>query len=155
MNDNLAVRQELPDQPDVVRLIEALDAYAMALYPPESNHLLDIAALSDPAVTFLVVRDGDEAVGCGAVLRDPRGFGEVKRMYVRPDQRGRGIAKRVLTEIEKIAHDSGLPMLRLETGIHNTEALALYRRAGFIECTPFGDYAPDPLSVFMEKRVSI
>ena len=49
---------------------------------------------------------------------------------------------------------SGLPLLRLETGIHNTEALALYRRAGFVECAPFGDYAPDPLSVFMEKRVN-
>ena len=45
-------------------------------------------------------------------------------------------------------------MLRLETGIHNTEALALYRRAGFAECAAFGDYAPDPLSVFMEKRVN-
>jgi len=151
----LAIRQEPPDQPDVVRLIEALDAYANALYPPESNHLLDIAALSDPAVAFLVVRDGSEAVGCGAVLRDPRGFGEVKRMYVRPDQRGRGIGRRVLAEIEAIARDSGLPVLRLETGIHNTEALALYRRSGFVACAPFGDYALDPLSVFMEKRVNI
>ncbi len=104
-----------------------------ALYPPESNHLLDVAALSDPAVTFLVVRDGDEAVGCGAILRDPRGWGEIKRMYVRPDQRGRGIGERVLAELEAIARDSGLPLLRLETGIHNTEALALYRRAGFAE----------------------
>ena len=152
--NTLAIRQELPDQPDVIRLIEALDAYANALYPPESNHLLDIAALSDPAVAFLVVRDRSEAVGCGAVLRDPRGFGEVKRMYVRPDQRGRGIGRRVLAAIEAIARDSRLPLLRLETGIHNTEALALYRRAGFAECTAFGDYAPDPLSVFMEKRVN-
>ena len=152
--NTLAIRQEPPDQPDVIRLIEALDAYANALYPPESNHLLDISALSDPAVIFLVVRDGNEAVGCGAVLRDPRGFGEVKRMYVRPDQRGRGIGRRVLAAIEAIARDGRLPMLRLETGIHNAEALALYRRSGFTECAPFADYAPDPLSVFMEKRVN-
>jgi putative acetyltransferase len=150
----LAIRQEPPDQPDVTALIEALDAYANALYPPESNHLLDISALCDPAVTFLVMRDGSEAVGCGAVLRDPRGWGEVKRMYVRPDQRGRGIGRRVLAEIEAIARVSRLPLLRLETGIHNTEALALYRRAGFADCAAFGDYAPDPLSVFMEKRVN-
>ena len=121
---------------------------------PQSNHLLDISALSDPAVTFLVVRDGTEAVGCGAVLRDSRGWGEVKRMYVRPDQRGRGIGRRVLAEIEALARGAGLPVLRLETGIHNTEALALYRRTGFVECAPFGDYAADPLSVFMEKRVN-
>ena len=153
MTGTLAIRQEAPDQPDVMRLIAALDALATALYPPESNQLLDIAALSDPAVAFLVVRDGSEAVGCGAVLRDARGFGEVKRMYVCPDQRGRGIGRRVLAELETIARRNGLALLRLETGINNTEALALYRRAGFVECAPFGDYAPDPLSVFMEKRV--
>jgi putative acetyltransferase len=153
--NTLAIRREPPDRPDVMALIEALDAYANALYPPESNHLLDISALSDPAVTFLVVRDGNAAVGCGALLRDPRGFGEVKRMYVRPDQRGRGIGRRLLAEIEAIACGAGLPVLRLETGVHNTEALALYRRGGFAECAPFGDYAPDPLSVFMEKRVNL
>ena len=124
-----------------------------ALYPPESNHLLDVAALCDAAVTFLVVRAGDEAIGCGALLRDPRGWGEIKRMYLRPDRRGRGIGARVLAELEAIARASGLPLLRLETGIHNSEALALYRRAGFTDRAAFGDYAPDPLSVFMEKRV--
>lgn len=153
MSDTLTIRQEPPDQPDVAALIAALDAYANALYPPESNHLLDIAALSVPEVSFLVVRDGGEAVGCGAILRDSRGWAEVKRMYVRPDQRGRGMGKRVLAEIEGVALRCGLPVLRLETGIHNTEALALYRRAGFTECAPFGDYAPDPLSVFMEKSI--
>jgi putative acetyltransferase len=152
--ETLTIRPEPPDQPEVMRLIEALDAYANALYPPESNHLLDIASLCAPVVTFLVVRDGAEAVGCGAVLRDARGWGEVKRMYVRPDQRGRGVGKRVLAEIESVVRGAGLPLLRLETGIRNIEALALYRRAGFVECGPFGDYAPDPLSVFMEKRVN-
>ena len=48
-----------------------------------------------------------------------------------------------------------MPLLRLETGIHNSDALALYRRGGFAECAPFGDYAPDPLSVFMEKRLKM
>lgn len=153
MNDTLSIRKELPDQPDVIRMIEALDALMTSLYPAESNHFLDIAALSEPGVTFLVVRAGEEAVGCGAILNDPRGWGEIKRMYVRPDQRGRGLGKRVLAELEKVARNAGLRLLRLETGIHNSEALALYRRAGFVECAPFGDYVLDPLSVFMEKRV--
>ena len=153
MNDAITIAPERPDQPDVAQLIAALDAHAIALYPPESNHLLDIAALCEPDVTFLVVRAGDEAVGCGALLRDPRGWGEIKRMYLRPDQRGRGIGRRVLAELATIARNLGLPLLRLETGIHNTEALALYRRAGFTEREAFGDYAPDRLSVFMEKRV--
>jgi putative acetyltransferase len=154
MTDTLTIRPEPPDQADVIPLIEALDAQMTALYPPESNHLLDIAALSDPAVTFLVVRDGREVAGIGALLRDPRGWGEVKRMYVRPDRRGRRIGKRMLAELEAVARNARLPLLRLETGIHNADALALYRRAGFVECTAFGDYLPDPLSVFMEKRVT-
>jgi putative acetyltransferase len=153
VNDAVTIAPERPDQPEVVRLIEASDAYAKALYPPESNHLLDVAALSEPAVTFLVARAGGEAIGCGALLHDPRGWGEVKRMYLRPDLRGRGIAARVLAELEAIARASRLPLLRLETGIHNREALALYRRTGFVEREAFGDYAPDPLSVFMEKRI--
>jgi putative acetyltransferase len=149
----LSIRPEPPDQPEVLRMIEALDVQMTALYPPESNHLLDIAALSDPAVTFLVVREGHEAVGCGALLRDPRGWGELKRMYVRPDRRGRGIGKRVLAELEATARSAGLPLLRLETGIYNADALGLYRWAGFVECEAFGDYKPDPLSVFMQKRI--
>jgi putative acetyltransferase len=154
MNDALTIRPEPPGQPEVLALIEALDAQMTALYPPESNHLLDIAALSDPAVTFLVVRGGKAAIGCGALMRDARGWGEIKRMYVRPDYRGRGVGGRVLAELEAVARNAGVPLLRLETGIHNAEALALYRRAGFAECAPFGDYKVDPLSVFMEKRVS-
>ena len=154
MNGAVIILPESPGQPDVVPLIEALDAYATALYPPESNHLLDVGSLSDAAVSFLVARAEGEAIGCGAILRDPRGWGEVKRMFVRPNQRGKGIGVRVLAELEALVIGSGLTLLRLETGIHNREALALYRRAGFTERGPFGDYASDPLSVFMEKRVN-
>ena len=153
MNGTLTIQAESPNQPDVIALIEALDRLMGSLYPAESNHLLDVAALSDPAVTFLVVRAGAEASGCGALVRDARGWGELKRMYLRPDQRGRGIGRRVLAELERVARESGLSLLRLETGIHNEAALALYRRAGFVECGPFGDYVLDPLSAFMEKRV--
>ena len=148
----VTIRKERPDQPDVMRLIEALDALMVSLYPPASNHLLDIAALCDPAVTFLVARCAGEAVGCGALLNDPRGWGEVKRMFVQPEQRGKRLGARMLSRLEDVAQAAELPLLRLETGIHNKDALALYRRAGFVECEPFGDYAPDPLSVFMEKR---
>jgi putative acetyltransferase len=150
---DLLIARESPDQPDVIALIEALDAHAMALYPPESNHLLDIASLCAPSVTFVVARFDGEAVGCGALLHDPRGWGEVKRMYVRPDMRGGGIGMMLLAALSGRASHLKLPLLRLETGIYTTEALALYRRAGFQDCAPFGDYAPDPLSVFMEKNI--
>jgi putative acetyltransferase len=151
---DLVIAREHPDQPDIVALIEALDAHAMSLYPPESNHLLDIASLCDPSVTFIVARIEGKALGCGALLHDARGWGEVKRMYVRPEARGWGIGRFLLASIEGRASHLKLPMLRLETGIRNTEALALYRSVGFQDCAPFGDYAPDPLSVFMEKTIA-
>lgn len=142
------------DQPDVVALIDALDAYQGALYPPESNYHLSVAELKQPNVLFSVVRDDDGvALGCGAiVLLD--GYGELKRMYVNPTQRGRGIAKNIISFLEQAALTRGCTILRLETGIHQAEALGLYERAGYARRGPYGDYPNDPLSVFMEKKIS-
>lgn len=141
---------ESPRQAEIGRLLEALDAYQSALYPAESNHFLDVEALAAPEVRFVVARRGGRAVGCGA-LRIEAGYGELKRMYVVPEVRGRQLGRRILDRIEAEARHEGLRCLRLETGIHQPEALALYRAAGYVEREAFGAYAPDPLSVFMEK----
>jgi len=101
-------------------------------------------------VRFFVARLDGEAVGCGA-LRIAHGYGELKRMYVAPAARGHRIGRRILDRIEAAARAEGLACLRLETGIYQPEALALYRSAGYAERDAFGAYAPDPLSVFMEK----
>jgi putative acetyltransferase len=151
----ISIRRERADQPDVVPLIEASDAFANALYPAESNHFVDIATLCEPAVVFLVARTDGRAVGCGAMLHDPRGWGEIKRMFVSAEARGRKIGARILAELERTAAAEGLSMLRLETGFRSMAALATYRRAGYRECPPFGDYRPDPLSVFMEKTLDM
>ena len=145
-----------PDHADARRVVAQLDAALAAITGESGAASFDPQDCRGALACFVLAYDADgSAVGCGAVLRDPRGWGEVKRMYVRPDQRGRGLGRRVLADLEGVARGAGLPLLRLETGIHNTEALALYRRAGFVECSPFGDYAADPLSVFMEKRVDL
>jgi putative acetyltransferase len=144
---------ESPRQADVARLLEALDAYQSSLYPPESNHFLDVEALAAPAIRFFVARRGPEAVGCGALRVDGAGYGELKRMFVAPNARGVRLGRRILERIEEEARREGLDWLRLETGIHQPEALGLYRSAGFVERAAFGDYQPDPLSVFMEKRL--
>jgi putative acetyltransferase len=101
-------------------------------------------------VRFIVARRGATAVGCGA-LRIDVGYGELKRMYVVPEARGRRLGRLILERIEEEARREGLRCLRLETGIHQPEALALYRAAGYVEREAFGEYAADPLSVFMEK----
>ena len=147
----MIINTETPDQPEVRAMLEQLDAYCAALYPAESNHLMDIASLMQGDVLFLVARDVEgRAVGCAALVnRD--GYGEVKRMYVDPARRGGGTGRRLLEQLVMFARMSGLQVLRLETGIHQPEAIGLYERAGFDRCEPFGEYRPDPLSLFMEK----
>jgi putative acetyltransferase len=146
---------ESVDQPDVIALIDALDAYQGALYPPESNYHLSVEALKLSNVLFCVVRDDDgTARGCGAVvLLD--GYGELKRMYVSPAARGRGIARAIITFLELEAARCGCTILRLETGIHQADAIGLYGRAGYERCERYGDYPEDPLSVFMEKKIAV
>ncbi len=72
-------------------------------------------------------------------------------MYVRPAFRGRGFAKLMLDHLAEYARAHGVTLLRLETGIHQHEAIGLYQRMGFYQIPPFGDYKDDPLSVFYEK----
>jgi putative acetyltransferase len=150
----IAIRVERPDQPEVVRLLQARDDYLAALYPPESNHALDLPSLCHPSVTFLVARNRGEAIGCAAFVRGADGTGEVKSMWVDPARRGGGLGRRLLGELEHLARMHGVTVLRLETGTLQPEALALYRTAGYREIAPFGSYVPDPLSVFMEKPLA-
>jgi putative acetyltransferase len=150
----MRITLERADQPEVIRLIDALDAYQEPLYPAESHHGIDLTALMQPQVLFAVARDaGHAAIGCGAIVLEPD-YGEVKRMYVVPTQRGRGIAGMLLRFLEARAVARGYRQFALETGIYQAEALALYARLGYARCAPFGPYRPDPMSVFMRKTVA-
>ena len=150
----MRIALESPDQPDVVALIAELDAYQDSLYPPEARYALDLSVLVQPHVLFAVARDaGGQAVGCGAAVLAAGGEGEIKRMFVSPMARGQGVAQRLLSLLETQAAQRGCRVLRLETGPCQPEAIALYTRCGFERCGPFGGYADDPLSVFMEKTL--
>jgi putative acetyltransferase len=151
---DVEIGREDPREPQVRALIAALDDHVAKLYPAESNHLLDVDTLARADVTFLVARRSGEAVGCGALRRHDARLGEVKRMFVAPAARGLGLGKRMLEAIEADARRQGLQQLALETGIHQPEAISLYRRAGFRECQAFGGYKPDPLSLFMVKELN-
>lgn len=146
---------ETPDQPDIIALIADLDAYQLTLYPPESVYALDLAALKQPHVLFAVARDAQgAALGCGAMVVTPE-FGEVKRMYVRPQARGQGLARRLLSMLEREAAERGCTRYALETGPAQPEAIALYEKLGYRHCGPYGDYRDDPLSVFMSKAAGV
>ena len=146
---------ESPDQADAVALIAELDAYQSALYPPESHHALDLTSVAEQGLLFVVARDdAGQAVGCGAVVLSSE-YGELKRMYVRPDQRGRGLATKILHTLETAAIASNCSLLKLESGPYQPEALGLYARCGYERCGPYGSYADDPLSVFMQKTLAV
>jgi putative acetyltransferase len=153
MNPPASIAFESANQAEIIALIAELDAYQDSLYPPESRHSLDLAALTQRNVLFAVARDAaGRAVGCGAVVLKAE-FGELKRMFVSPSARGQGLAQRLLARLEAEAIVRGCKLLRLETGPYQPEALGLYARCGYARCGPFGGYADDPLSVFMEKRL--
>jgi putative acetyltransferase len=143
---------------DVRTLITELEEVLGAEYPPEQRHGLAIDALFEPHVRFFVARIDGRAVGCGgvALFLD---FAEVKRMYVRAEARGRGVADAVLARVEAEARAAGLAILRLETGDRQLAAMRFYERAGFRRCDAFGAYAAMPrsaiaASVFYEKPVT-
>ncbi|MET0280233.1 MAG: GNAT family N-acetyltransferase [Steroidobacteraceae bacterium] len=144
-----------PASPGAVRLLALSDAYMQALYPPESNHLESAAALSGPRARFIGIHADGELVACGAVkLMDDDGrYGEIKRVFVLDSHRGLGLSRRIMNSLESLLRREGYPLARLETGIAQPEALGLYRALGYVERSPFGSYAPDPLSVFMEKQL--
>src|SRR3989454_9132881 len=137
MSVEYVMRLEDPRQDEVIRMLSALDRHLQSLYPSESNHLLDVESLCAPNILFFVARRGVDPVGCGA-LRVEVGYGEVKRMFVVPEARGQNVGRAILRCIEDQAAREGLALMRLETGIHQAAARALYRSGGYAECVPFG-----------------
>lgn len=138
----------------MIRLLEKSNAYAASLYPAESNHMLPLDELEQDTVSFLVARAGDAVLGCAALIYHPDHTGEIKRMFVDEAARGLKLGKRLLALVEEEALRRQITTVRLETGIYQPEAIGLYRKAGYVEIPPFGDYTADPLSLFMEKRLA-
>lgn len=146
------INLESPRQPEIGRLMDLSNAYMASLYPAESNHLVDLEALEQPNVSFLVARNDGEIVGCCALVEAGNGTAEIKRMFVDPEARGLRIGKLMMNALVERARELELEAIRLETGISQPEAISLYRKAGFMEIEPFPPYKPDPLSMFMELR---
>lgn len=140
-----------PACPDVQALLEEHLRHMYELSPPESVHALDVSGLKRPEITFWSVREGALLLGCGALKEiDPR-QGEIKSMRTPAALRRRGAGRALLNHILAEARRRGYQRLSLETGPAQTFGAAhhLYESVGFRHCGPFGDYQPDPFSVFM------
>jgi putative acetyltransferase len=148
----VTVAAEPPDAPDVDRLLRALDDYLNELYRPEENFLdLPAGDVAGGRGEFLVARMGGAVVGCGAVRQLDETTAEVKRMFVDPAVRGRGVGRRLLEELEAWAVAAGMTRLVLEAGDRQEEAIRLYVEFGFRPIPCFGEYADAPLSSCFEK----
>ena len=148
------IAEERPNSPDASALIDELESHLASLYPSESRHGYSVDKLLREGVAFFVVREHGAPAGCGGVQICGIEYGELKRMYVRPRFRGRGLGKLVVTHLAEYARERGVRLLRLETGIYQKEAIRLYEGSGFRRVPPFGEYKEDPLSLFFEKRIA-
>ncbi|HJZ70747.1 MAG TPA: GNAT family N-acetyltransferase [Vicinamibacterales bacterium] len=114
-----------------------LDARFEAGFDPALSITADAHELTPPAGALLIARLRGEPVGCGAVKFHGDAPAELKRMWIAPAARGLGLGRRLLRELEEYARASGATIVRLETNRALREAIALYRRSGYVEVEPF------------------
>ena len=150
----IIITPERPDTPDAIMLIEELESHLAPFYPATNRHGYSVDKLIKQGVAFFVTRRDGIPAGCGGVQFFGKEYGELKRMFVRPQFRGLGLAKLMLEHLEGHARQHNIPLLRLETGIHQREAISLYQRMGYQSCPPFGEYTASPLNVFFEKKLA-
>lgn len=150
--DEHTVDVEPFDSPDALVLRRELESDLAERYGGDTEP--GVKPTEETVLAFLVARDGNGApVASGALLDLGDGTAEIKRMYVRPEQRRRGLSRRVLEALEREALRSGFDRIRLETGERQPEAMSLYRSAGYVEIEKFGPYRDAPLSRCFERRL--
>lgn len=149
----ITIAREHPVQPDLTLLHTRHTTDMHAETPPESIHMLPADALAAPGIAFFVMRDGGTAIGMGALKRIDDHHAEIKSMHILAEQRGRGLARRMLDHLVAQAAQEGYARLSLETGVQPgfAAARALYEKAGFSVCGPFEGYWDDPNSLFMTR----
>ncbi|MDX6471824.1 MAG: hypothetical protein QOK22_640 [Gaiellaceae bacterium] len=151
----LEFRRERFDAADASALVQAQEAEVRArgdagdLSPPREASIFE-----PPEGAFIVMRDGDGAIGCGGVCRLDAARAELKRMYLAPAARGKGLGRLLLRRLEEEAKGLGYDRLVLETITLMSEAIGLYESSGYTAIPPYGPYAQNPTSRCYEKSLS-
>jgi GNAT superfamily N-acetyltransferase len=140
------------DHPDAVALIARVQQEYVVRYGEQDLTPVDPAEFAPPAGLFLVAYVDGTPAACGGWRAHGTDV-ELKRMYVTPDFRGRGLARAVLASLERTAAEAGYERVVLETGSKQPEAIALYRSAGYEPVPRFGYYADAPEAVHLGKAV--
>ena len=149
-----AVQRTISSDPRLAALIADLDrdlqsryGAVQALYAPHN-------AVKDETQPFVIAVDGGgTAIACGSFRPHDDGAVEIKRMFVAPAARRRGVARAVIAELEAWARERGFTAAILETGDRQAEAIALYERCGYTRIPAFGPYVGLPASVCMRKTL--
>ncbi|WP_226626059.1 GNAT family N-acetyltransferase [Alloyangia pacifica] len=149
---SVTIRPVPPRDPRAEALLKASHALMESLFPPEENYFLDIDALCTPEITLFGAEENGVLLGCAAIARKD-GYAEIKSMFVSPEARGLGLARRLLEHLETVARAEAIPLLRLETGDKLPAAVALYERTGFVPRGPFDGYVENSSSLFYEKAL--
>jgi putative acetyltransferase len=140
-----------PNADDVRALLERHLSFARVESPPEHVHALNTGAWADPGLTLFGARRGGSLMGVGAIRRLDDTHAELKAMHTRAEARGQGVGQAMLTHLLRVAEARGYQRVSLETGTMDAfaPARALYLKAGFRPCPPFGRYTVNPYSVCM------
>ena len=145
------IRVEPYDGPVAQELIAAVQQEYVARYGGPDDSPVDRLDFTPPRGCFVVAYDGAEPVATGGLRPAEDGAMEIKRMYVRPEWRGRGLARLVLADLEQRARDLGAKRIVLETGERQPEAIRLYETSGYERIDGYGHYACSPMSVSFGK----
>ena len=149
----ITIAQESPLSEDGRTLLAGSDTALRAVYSAEECFTLNPEELVDDTITFLIAREEGVALGCVALV-DCGSYGEVKRLFVTPEARGKSLARLLMADLEARAIALGHQAVNLETGDKLEAAVALYKRLGYAVTGPFGDYPDHPASLFMGKALS-
>ena len=148
------IRPARPDEAPGAELLGEFYAEISALYPdwsPELGSTASVADMLPPGGRFVVAYIDGRPAGCGTVKRFDDRTGEIKRIYIRPDARGHGLARRILAALEDAAAEIGYERVCLDTGARQPAAQALFRSSGYREIP---DYNGNPwAAAWFEKRL--
>lgn len=153
---NLTLTPTDPTSADATLLIQHLSAELGSRYGDDGAGAFSVEDVQAPRSVFIIVYVDGQPVGCGALKPfspDTPNIAEVKRMFVEPNMRGRGLSRQILAKLENVALENEYDRIRLETGRKQIEAIGLYESAGYHQIPCYGQYAHRSLSVCFEKKI--
>ncbi len=148
------IKEVLPTDPEIKKLINELSELNGKLYPLESTFQDSPEKMLSQKVYMLGFFVDNKPVGIGAIKPCGEYF-EIKRMYVQPDFQGKGISVQILSKLEEHARKNNISLCKLETGIKQLPAINFYKKMGYLECEPFGEYAKNDFNLYFEKKINI